>query len=181
MKKTKMITFAVMAATAAITFAGCSSGETEETKASADSTESVTDQNTTGESVTSEGASAGASGEKYDVSGVDFTNPDIVIKYGDFDAMKKLASDVSEGKMEGKVIEAEGYYSDNIGHSIMERNADNTGGVGFRFEVVDMVDDEYPEHESKIKITGVVKDTGEEAAGFKIYTIVVPKENFKVL
>ena len=37
MKKIKMITFAAMAATAAITFAGCSSGETEGTKASDDS------------------------------------------------------------------------------------------------------------------------------------------------
>ncbi len=181
MKKIKMITFAAMAATAAITFAGCSSGETEGTKASDDSTESVTDQNTTGESATSEGASMEAPGEKYDVSGADFTKPDVVIKDGDFDAMKQLASDISEGKMEGKVIEAEGYYSDNIGHSIMERNAEDTGGVGFGFEVIDMADDEYPAHESKIKITGVVKDTGEEAAGFKLYTIAVPKENFKVL
>ena len=180
MKKIKMITFAAMAATAAVTVAGCSSGESEGTKAPDNSTESVT-ENVTGESATSEGASTEVTGEKHDVSGADFTKPDVVIKDGDFDAMKQLASDISEGKMEGKVIEAEGYYSDNIGHSIMERNAEDTGGVGFGFEVIDMADDEYPVHESKIKITGVVKDTGEEAAGFKLYTIAVPKENFKVL
>lgn len=178
MKKMRLLAFAAMAATAAVTFAGCTTGgsvaDTNTTEAPAESTESVSNQNQ------SESTAADTS-SKYDISGTDFGKPDIVIKEGDFDEMKQLASDISEGKMEGKVVEAEGYYSDNIGHSIMERNAQDTGGVGFGFEVVDFADEDYPVHESKIKITGVVKDTGEEAAGFKVYTIVVPKDNFKVL
>ncbi len=183
MKKIKIITFAAMAAATAITFAGCGSGGSAETTASTESTEVTTSESTTAESENTESTSGENTTDTQESnssadSSSDIGDPDIMIKDGDFEAMKTLASDISEGKMEGKVVEIEGYHSNNIRHSIMERDGNGTG-VGFEFEVEGLAEEEYPAHDAKIKIVGVVKDSGTEALGMKVYRIYVPKVKFQ--
>ena len=187
MKKIKMLTFAAFAATAAISFAGCGSADTTDTTKEETQSTDTTQESTSGESTSTESTGSETEGtdtqestESVDTSNVDFNKPDVTIKDGEFEAMKTLASDISEGKMAGKVVEIEGYHSNNIRHSIMEGDG-NGAGVGFEFEVEGFAEEDYPAHEAKIKITGVVRETGEEALGMKVYKIYVPKDNFKVL
>lgn len=177
MKKMKLAMFAGLAGAAALTFAGCSSGGTDETTAV--TTERGTEtEDTTSETDVAESSSAAT---EYDLSGVNFNSPDIVLNYGDYDEMTQLANDIRDGNVDDKVVEIEGYHSNTTMHSIMERNAEDTAGVGFDFVVVGFEESDYPNDGARIKIIGVVKDTGEEAFGMKLRTIVVPQENYELI
>ena len=174
MKKMKAIVFATFAATAAVTFAGCSGSAPENTETN----EAVESTGAAESDASSETTEEQTEVSTYDISGVDFSKSEVEVNT--YEGMKTLMNDITNGKYTDKVVTIEGVYSYFSVPNIMVRDG-NGSGVGYEFQVEGFSDSDYPAEDTKIKITGVVKETGVELLGMKGCKIIVPKDNFQIL
>lgn len=109
-----------------------------------------------------------------DVSGVDFSKPDIVISYGDYDGMVKLAKSIQNYELEGVVVEIDGEMGMSMmSHTVVMPNVDRSESMGTTFRVIGMEDKDYPGEDSRVHLTGIVRPLSEYVHG-----IVVPAEHF---
>ncbi len=119
---------------------------------------------------------APAQPENYlDVTGVDFSNPTIVIAADDYDAMYDFAKKMQNFEIpEGTIVKIDGFAGPGtMTHTINVPNADGTGSVGTTYEVPG--DFEYPEEDTEIHLVGVVR------MGEYFRLLVVPAENISTV
>ena len=179
MKKTvKLIAFLLTAVmfTTVLTSCGGSSNTSGQTSSSGSSASSgQTGSNTSGSSAS--GSSGSASNNYQDVTGVDFSKPEIVIAYEDFDGMKDLAKKMQNFEVkEGTVVEIDGEVgSTTMSHTIVVPNTDGSQRIGTTYEVVGIKDSDIPADKTRIHIKGVVRKNGDN-----INVLVVPADQFKV-
>ena len=98
---------------------------------------------------------------------------DIVVEYGDFEKIKELASDVTNGRTTGKVVQIDGEvinFDKTMSFGIGEANAQGNERRGVTFVIVGLSTDEYPADRTHIKLTGIIASDGENP-GFRIYTL----------
>ncbi|MBO4306658.1 MAG: hypothetical protein J5890_05670 [Clostridia bacterium] len=109
-----------------------------------------------------------------DVTGVDFSNPTIVINANDYDSMSDFARKMQNFEIEeGTIVEINGFEgASTMTHSIVVPNADNSESIGTTYEVAG--DYEYPAEDTPIHITGVVR------MGEYYRLIVVPADLIEV-
>lgn len=82
-------------------------------------------------------------------------NVDVVVEYGDYDAMYDLSKSIQNGEMVGQVVRIDGDVSHPMStYSIVQQNSDGSQSIGTQF-VIDG-DAEYPEDEAHVVITGKV-------------------------
>lgn len=80
---------------------------------------------------------------------------DITIAYGDFEAMKNLASGIQNGEMTGKTVEIDGIVSHpGMSFSITEASSDGSTKIGTVFIIQD--EPVYPDDGAHIKISAKV-------------------------
>ena len=109
-------------------------------------------KNNSGEKPVGEGESSSQESSSF---ADELTNVDVEIEYGDYDAMKELASDIQNGRATGKVVKIDGLVSHPMSfYSVVEPNEDETSTIGTRFVIEDETG--YPEDEDHIIITGKV-------------------------
>lgn len=111
-----------------------------------------------------------------DFTGVDFSAPDIIISYGDFDKMLETSKSIQNYQLEGVVVEIDGIVNSGLSHSIEIPSDDKSMSVGTTMQVVGFSDSDYPEDKTKVHIVGIVRPINEYAHG-----IFVAKDNFKVV
>ena len=112
-----------------------------------------------------------------DVTGIDFTNPSIVIAYDDYDGMQDLAKKMQNFEIPADtVVEINGEVGASMmTHSIVVPNADGSQRIGTTFEVVGGNDADIPADGTQIHIIGVVRQNDNS-----INVLVVPAEQFEV-
>ena len=67
----------------------------------------------------------------------DVAHVDVEIKYGDYDGMSKLAKDIQNGEMVGKVVKIDGLVSHPMSsYSIVEPNSDGSAKIGTQFVIL---------------------------------------------
>ena len=82
-------------------------------------------------------------------------NVDVMVEYGDYDAMYDLSKSIQNGEMVGQVVRIDGDVSHPMStYSIVQQNADGSQSIGTQF-IIDG-DAEYPEDEAHVIITGKV-------------------------
>ena len=120
------------------------------------------------------GDAAGAAQEAVegaiDLSGYDFSTPDVTIAYEDFDAMSDLASSIQNGQAEGTIVSIDGVVMHPMtSYSIGEPGDGRT--IGTQFIIVDADEADYPADGDHITLTGVVTIINEENHIFGIATM----------
>ena len=104
----------------------------------------------------------------YRVNSDELKNPDVKISYGDYDAMKTLASDIQNGRMTGKVVEIDGLVSHpGQSYSIVQEDADGKQKIGTVFNIEDS--SEYPKDGAHIVITAKVLE--KSALNYQLFTL----------
>ena len=111
-----------------------------------------------------------------DLSGVDFSSPDITISYGDYDRMNEVSSQIQSYLLEGVVIDIDGVINSGMSHSIQMPDADNSKFIGTVMEVIGLDEKDYPEDKTRVHITGIVRPMNEYA-----HMIYVPKDHFQIV
>ena len=142
-----------------------------------------TEQESTDESST-EGVDGGSDAtatddlaDYLDVSGVDFSSPDVVVEEGDYDGMVDLMHDLGNFAIEeGSIVDVTGSVGPTtMTHSIMVSDDAGTSH-GFNYVVPGLDDGEYPPDGTPIHITGVVR-----MSDYGYLIVVVPQENYEIL
>lgn len=104
----------------------------------------------------------------YMVSSDELKNPDVKVAYGDYEAMKNLASDIQNGRMTGKVVEIDGLVNHpGQSYSIVQASADGKQKIGTVFNIEDSSD--YPADGSRIVIIAKVLEKG--TLNFQLFTL----------
>lgn len=86
----------------------------------------------------------------------DVAHVDVEIEYGDYDGMAKLAKDIQNGEMVGKVVKIDGLVSHPMStYSIVEPNADGSAKIGTQFVILHD-DPMYPEDGIRVVLRGKV-------------------------
>ncbi len=113
-----------------------------------------------GESGNTENSGAESSEEEgtstYSVTPAELSGTkDVTIAYGDFEAMKTLASGIQNGEMTGKTVEIDGIVSHpGLSFSVTEASSDGTSKIGTVFIIQD--EPAYPDDGAHIKISAKV-------------------------
>lgn len=112
-----------------------------------------------------------------DISGIDFSSPDISIAYDDYEGMYDLAKKMQNFEIPADtVVEIDGEVgSAMMSHTIVVPNAAGDQRVGTTYEVIGGEDLEFPPDETRIHIIGVVRMN---ESYFNV--LVVPAELFTV-
>ena len=122
--------------------------------------------------------SADVSARNYlDVTGIDFSNPSIVVAYDDYEGMQDLAKKMQNFEIPADtIVEINGEVGASMmTHSIVVPNADRSQRIGTTFEVIGMEDADIPADGSQIHVIGVVRQNDNQ-----INVLVVPAEQFEV-
>ncbi len=99
--------------------------------------------------------SNGGASEGAGLKASELENVDVVVEYGDYDAMYDLSKSIQNGEMVGQVVRIDGDVSHPMStYSIVQQNADGSQSIGTQF-IIDG-DAEYPEDEAHVIITGKV-------------------------
>ncbi len=92
--------------------------------------------------------------------GVDYSKVDITVNDGDYAAMNELATALQSGGNQGKIVKITGVNSrSQFGAKASVMVSDGSSGkIGTTYKIagVDTID-QYPENDSVIELTGVVK------------------------
>ena len=107
--------------------------------------------------------------------GVDYSKVDITVNDGDYAAMQEFATALQSGGNQGKVVKITGINSrSNFGAKASVMVSDgNSSKIGTTYKIVDVDSvDKYPENDSKIELTGVVKL---DDNGISCYVEVTPE------
>lgn len=175
-KSAKLVSLLLAVMMVMVAFAACTgSTQSDEPKTSeAANTEAANTQTEGTETTEGTENTEAAPADYRDVTGVDFSNPTIVINANDYDSMSDFAKKMQNfGIEEGTIVEINGFEgASTMTHSICVPNAENNGSVGTTYEVVG--DYEYPAEDTPIHITGVVR------MGEYYRLIVVPADLIEV-
>ncbi len=95
-----------------------------------------------------------------DDGGYDFSAPDFIIEFDDYDGMKNFADAMLAGGCDGKVVKIEGTATRSemsVKGSVTESNGDGQS-IGVTY-VIDGIDDieKYPIDGARIEMAGVIK------------------------
>ena len=104
------------------------------------------------------GGSGGGEGDETSttITENDVAHVDVEIEYGDYDGMAKLAKDIQNGEMVGKVVKIDGLVSHPMStYSIVEPNADGSAKIGTQFVILHD-DPMYPEDGIRVVLRGKV-------------------------
>ena len=176
-KSAKLVSLLLAVMMVMVAFAACTgSTQSDEPKTSETANTEAANTQTEGAENTegTENTEAAAPADYRDVTGVDFSNPKIVINANDYDSMSDFAKKMQNFEIEeGTIVEINGFEgASTMTHSIVVPNADNSESIGTTYEVVG--DYEYPAEDTPIHITGVVR------MGEYYRLIVVPADLIEV-
>ena len=106
---------------------------------------------------TAQNSNGGAS-EGTGLKASELENVDVVVEYGDYDAMYDLSKSIQNGEMVGKVVKIDGDVSHPMStYSIVQHNADGSQSIGTQFVIDGNV--EYPDDDDRAVIIGKVIET----------------------
>ena len=185
----KKIIFTALALSAVACLASCgssdssSSSQAETTTAAATVSTAAAEPESETVGTSSAGITKDANGytryptpaDPADLSGVDFSAPDIKINAGEYDKMMDIAKQIQNYALEGVVIEIDGVVNSGMSHSINVQNADASKMIGTTIQVVGFEDSDYPADKTSAHIVGIIRPINEYAHG-----IIIAKDNFKV-
>ena len=109
------------------------------------------------------------------ITAADLANVDIVIEYGDYDAMKELSANIQNARGEGSVVQVDGMvvnYGQGMSYSIVEQTADGSARIGTVFQIEGASDADYPQDGQRVKITGIV---GSDETGYTYFIKTLPE------
>ena len=187
MKKTVLMALTLSAAAC---LASCgSSDSSSSSKAETTTTSAATETAATTESVSETEGTTSASitkdengytryptpADPADLTGVDFSAPDIKINAGEYDKMLDTAKQIQNYALEGVVIEIDGVVNSGMSHSINVQNSDASKMIGTTIQVVGFEDSDYPADKTSVHIVGIIRPINEYAHG-----IIIANDNFKV-
>jgi len=106
---------------------------------------------------TAEASSAGTDSQGGTTAGVDLSNPEIVIEFGDFDGIQVLMKQMSNMEIkEGTVIKITGIYQkDTSTPSVMEANEEGNTKLGLLMYLPEGV--ELPSNGTKVEAIGIAQ------------------------
>lgn len=87
---------------------------------------------------------------------MDYSEPDVVIEYGDYDTMRAQSKAIQNGEMLGKTVRIEGIVSHPMTkYSIVQEDEDGNK-IGTEFVIEGLDEDEYPQDGERVVISGEV-------------------------
>ena len=87
---------------------------------------------------------------------MDYSEPDVVVEYGDYDTMRTQSKAIQNGEMLGKTIRIEGIVSHPMTkYSIVQEDEDGNK-IGTEFVIEGLDEDEYPQDGERVVISGEV-------------------------
>ena len=96
------------------------------------------------------------SGEGGIVVQMDYSEPDVVVEYGDYDTMRTQSKAIQNGEMLGKTVRIEGIVSHPMTkYSIVQEDEDGNK-IGTEFVIEGLDEDEYPQDGERVVISGEV-------------------------
>ena len=151
---------------ASLALAGCGGDSGESSAAETQQTES------TAEAASTQAAESDGETVAVDIDAAALATPDIVIEYGDYDAMANLSANIQNARSEGTVVQVDGEVV-NYGssYSIVQPNADGTKRIGTVF-VIQGENVAYPQDGQRAKVTGIV---GSDETGYTYYIKTLPE------
>lgn len=86
----------------------------------------------------------------------DYSEPDVVVEYGDYDTMRAQSKAIQNGEMLGKTVRIEGIVSHPMTkYSIVQEDEDGNK-IGTEFVIEGLDEDEYPQDGERVVISGEV-------------------------
>ena len=87
---------------------------------------------------------------------MDYSEPDVVVEYGDYDTMRAQSKAIQNGEMLGKTVRIEGIVSHPMTkYSIVQEDEDGNK-IGTEFVIEGLDEDEYPQDGERVVISGEV-------------------------
>ena len=87
---------------------------------------------------------------------MDYSKPDVVVEYGDYDTMRAQSKAIQNGEMLGKTVRIEGIVSHPMTkYSIVQEDEDGNK-IGTEFVIEGLDEDEYPQDGERVVISGEV-------------------------
>lgn len=87
---------------------------------------------------------------------MDYSEPDVVVEYGDYDTMRTQSKAIQNGEMLGKTVRIEGIVSHPMTkYSIVQEDEDGNK-IGTEFVIEGLDEDEYPQDGERVVISGEV-------------------------
>ena len=127
-----------------------------------------TSQTENSNSATNNSQSNGNAQTNGNVTAAELANVDVVVEYGNYDAMQTLSKDIQNGRMTGKVVKIDGLVSHpGTKYSIVQPNASGSQKIGTEFVIEDSAD--YPHDGERAVVVGKVIE--KEPAYFIIVTL----------
>ena len=91
------------------------------------------------------------------VTASEFSNIDIAIGFGDYEAMAELSKSIQNGEATGKVVKIDGIVSHPaVSYSVMESSEDGTTKIGTQFIIEGASEADYPKDKAHVVITGKI-------------------------
>lgn len=152
-----------------LALAGCG-GEAPQSSSAEPESSSAAEQTQPTESTAAE-----APAEDIDITPADLANVDIVIEYGDYDAMADLSANIQNARAEGTVVQVDGMvinYGAGMSYSIVEPAASGATRIGTVFKILGASDADYPKDGQRAKITGIV---GSDETGYTYFIKTLPE------
>lgn len=88
----------------------------------------------------------------------DYSEPDVIVEYGDYDMMRVQSKAIQNGEMLGKTIRVEGIVSHPMTtYSIVQENEDGSK-IGTEFVIEGLDEDGYPQDGERVVISGEVAE-----------------------
>ena len=88
--------------------------------------------------------------------GIDYSNIDVVVGFGDYEVMEAQAHAIQNGEMLGKIIQIDGIVSHPMSkYSIVEED-ENGSKIGTEFVIEGLDENAYPQDGNHVIITGEV-------------------------
>lgn len=91
---------------------------------------------------------------------VDYSNPTVTIKSGDYNGMKSFANEMLEGRHDGEVIRIDGISTRSSlgvkGSILISDGKSSKIGVTYKITGVDSIE-KYPAEDAEVVVTGVIK------------------------
>lgn len=88
--------------------------------------------------------------------GIDYSNIDVVVGFGDYEVMEAQAHAIQNGEMLGKIIQIDGLVSHPMSkYSIVEED-ENGSKIGTEFVIEGLDENAYPQDGNHVIITGEV-------------------------
>lgn len=170
MKKRATVLLLVCVSVLSFALVGCGNAAPAEDAASTGSAAVATESSQASDANAASTADAVAGTS---VSASDLANVDIVIEYGDYDAMKDLSANIQNARAEGSVVQVDGLVVNyGTSYGIVEPNEDNTKRIGTVFTIEGAAADAYPQDGQRVKITGII---GSDETGYTSFVKTLPE------